>query len=98
MQSNPSPELVYTAVASAGGIAKYLNEYIKTDVFNWKFLIANIVVSGFSGYMFASFGLFLGLEIPVAYSLAGMGGFMGSRAIDFIEDFIRAKTIKSNES
>jgi len=85
------PELIYVATASAGGVAKYLNEYLKTKQFNKLVLLANTVVSGFSGYIFAKFSVALGLDIEMSFTMAGLGGFMGSRAIDFIEDILKRR-------
>jgi fluoride ion exporter CrcB/FEX len=94
MKENIPPEIMYVVTASIGGVAKYMHEYIKSKKFSIQMLLANIFVSAFSGYMFASFAVFLGMEQTVAYSMGGLGGFMGVRALDFIEDFIRHKTIK----
>lgn len=90
-QLNIKPEIIYTATATAGGIAKYLHEYVKTGNFAFGMLLANIGISTFSGYMFASFSSFLGLESQIAYSMAGLGGFMGVRALNFIEDVLRKR-------
>ena len=48
-------ELLYVLVSAMGGVAKYLNEYLKTGKFNWRLFFANIVLSAFSGIMFKLF-------------------------------------------
>lgn len=85
------PEMLYVAIASAGGVAKYFNEYIKTSKFSKLMLAANMFVSGFSGFIFAKFSVALGLEPEMSYTMAGLGGFMGVRAIDFIEDVLKRR-------
>ena len=92
------PEALYAGVASGGGIAKYMYEYMKTKKFDWKMFIAHTILSAFSGYMFASFASLLGVDASLKYSLSGLGGFMGVRAMDLLEDIIRSKTNTSKQT
>jgi len=48
-------------------------------------------ISTFTGYMFASFGAVLGVSEQVRILFAGLGGYMGTRSIDFIEDYFKKK-------
>ena len=84
-------EILYSILASVGGAAKYLTEYLHNGIFNWKNFIAQLLVSGFSGLMFAKFGSIMGLSDQAGFVFAGLGGFIGTRALDFMEEFIKRK-------
>jgi hypothetical protein len=73
--------VTYAAIAAFGGVAKYLKEYLAGASFSIQLLLANTVVSGFSGYMFAQVALIM--KPDWAFVVAGMGGFAGSAAMDF---------------
>lgn len=94
MQNNVPTEVVYTLLASAGGVARYLSEYLKHNKFSWTILIANVFISSFSGYMFAKFSTVLGIQSDVSYIFAGLGGFLGTRALEFMSDYVTSKMSK----
>lgn len=89
-------EIVYVAVAAAGGVTRYLQFYLNEGAFAWRHFVAHVFVSSFSGYMFYQFALnvlsFGENTIPV---IAGLGGWMGVEALKFLEALIRKKYGKS---
>jgi len=88
---NIHPETIYGALATAGGIARYLSEYNKSGKFAVKHFIASTIISGFSGYMFALLGISLDLPQAFLFMMAGTGGFMGEQALKFISEYITNK-------
>ena len=87
----PPVEVIYSVLAAAWGIARYMQTYIRTWQFQTSFFVATVFISIFSGLMFGKFAWVLGIEEEFWYIFAWMGGFMGTRALDFIEDFIKQK-------
>lgn len=84
-------EIVYGILATAGGIARYLNDYNQTGKFTIRHFIASAIVSGFSGYMFALLGISINLPQPLIFAMAGTGGFMGEQALKFAAEYITNK-------
>lgn len=84
-----SLEFIYVILAAAAGIARYLQKYLEDDDFGWKQLIAQTIVSAFSGYMFGEFGQWLGLGDRALFLMVGMGGYMGAEGLKFIEITIK---------
>mgnify|MGYP003436553482 FL=1 len=78
-------------IACIGGIAKYLQGYLKGRKFSLAHLLASCFVSGFSGFIFALFGKAMNLPADYLYVTAGVGGFMGSSAIDLVAESIKRK-------
>lgn len=87
-------QVVYVGLAAAGGIARYLFSYIETGKFVFTIFCAHIFVSAFSGYMFAEFAVFLGVKETGLFLFAGIGGFMGTKALEIIEKYITTKSEK----
>lgn len=88
-------ELIYGAVAIAGGVARYLNSYAKgQETFKFKILFASAFVAGFSGYMFALLGESLHLPLPMPHILAGVGGFFGDQTMKLILEYLQNKQVK----
>lgn len=88
-------EIIYIALATAGGIARYLSSYReKHHKFTWGALFVASFVSGFSGYMFALFAKSIALPQTLVYMLAGMGGFLGENALRFLGEYIIDKWFK----
>lgn len=74
---------IWFCLSILGGVAKYLNEYLtsgKSIVFGQ--LAAKSIISAFSGYMFAEFMSKVNAEWTTI--AAGMGGFLGVQAIEYI--------------
>ncbi len=87
-------EFVYVTIAAMGGLARYLQKYLTDGEFRWKRLLAEMMVSSFSGYMFWQFALFVGMTAPIVPLLVGMGGYMGAEALKFIENLLTKKLKK----
>lgn len=81
-----SVEVVYVAVAAAGGGARYLQKYLEEGKFGWSHLLVHLIVSAFSGYMFYQCAVNV-LNVPetVVPVLAGMGGWMGVESLKVVE-------------
>lgn len=75
-------------LAAIGGIARYLHIYMQTGNFKIGFFIAHVFISAFSGYMFAEFALFIGIKETGLFLFAGIGGFLGTKALEVIENHI----------
>jgi len=84
-------ELIYIAIATVGGVARYLNSYQQTGKFVLGMFLASCFVSGFSGYMGALVMSSLDMPLQVVYIAAGIGGFMGEQALKFITDWLVKK-------
>ena len=86
--------LIYMIVATAGGVARYLDLYLRGKR-TWKLahLVASAAASGFSGYIFAQFFIIIG-QPQWALVTAGVGGAMGLSSVDFIWDKLTRQTPK----
>ena len=75
--------LIWIIVATLGGVARTLNEFLVTGapIAFGKFF-AGAFVSGFSGWMFAQT---LSLHEPnLSIAVAGVGGYMGAQALELL--------------
>lgn len=81
------PEVLWSLIAIVGGMARTLSAYIDGGQFRLSILIANGFVSGFSGYMFAETMQLVSADY--AYVAAGVGGYYGTQALDWIVDIVR---------
>lgn len=77
-------ELIYTLIAAGGGVVRHLNEYIHGKKFAWRLLVANMILSGFSGFMFGLFARSLNINGDMTLVFSGVGGFMSSTALEFL--------------
>ena len=84
-------EIIYGAIAIAGGIARYLNGYINGEKFKLRILIASAIVAGFSGFMFALMGQNMNMPAQFINVMAGVGGFFGEQTLKFIMENIEKK-------
>lgn len=80
----PVVEAAYAIIAVVGGVARYLAGYLKGEKFNIYHFGAHAFVSGFSGYIFAHLSGLIGLNSNSVFFIAGLGGFMGTKAIELI--------------
>lgn len=89
--------LIIIGLASWGGIVKYLTD-IKTSNARFSVLgaIAQVVVSGFTGFIGGLLGFELGLTIRMTYILAGMSGAMGSVALTYFWNRITGTRYESS--
>lgn len=82
-------EILYVIISALGGLAKYLNGYLRGKRFDlWK-LLASMLVSAFSGVTCAHLALIIrpGWEIIAA----SVGGFMGGEAMTFLATWLTKK-------
>jgi len=92
MQNRIPPEVLYVIIAAAGGISKYLNEYLGGGTaFRFSMMISHIIVSGFSGFIFALVAEHMNFSPRLVYVCAGVGGFMGAATIDYIRYFLSSR-------
>jgi hypothetical protein len=70
----------HVGIAAVGGVAKYLNEYIKGSPFNWKICAAKFIVCGFIGFVFAQF--FTVYKTEYAYVASALAGYAGTEIFD----------------
>lgn len=88
-------EALYVFIAAVGGCARYLQNYIQEDEFSLKHMFAHLFVSAFSGYMFYQFSHSLSiLPLNLEPVLAGMGGWMGVAALQFLEKILKNRISK----
>jgi hypothetical protein len=84
-----SPHLLYTMLAIAGGVAKQLNTYVETRQWHLGRFLASAISSGFSGYMAAQ--VMWQMAPKWAFIAAGIGGYMGGEAMDFLASLLKRK-------
>lgn len=83
-------ELMWVILAMVGGIARYLDIYLRTNVTpKFGILIAHALVSGFSGYMVAQ--TVLKFSPDWALVAAGVGGYMGTQGLDWLASLMKQR-------
>jgi hypothetical protein len=83
-------ELMWVALAMLGGIARYLDSYLRTGAaIHYGKLVAHSLVSGFSGYMTAQ--VVIQFSVDWAIVAAGVGGYLGTQALDWIATILVEK-------
>lgn len=76
-------DIVWVLIAMAGGVARYLDVYLKGgDTPRFGLLLANALVSGFSGFMMVQFVLKFSPDWAII--AAGAGGYMGTQGLDWL--------------
>lgn len=81
--------LKFITLATSGGAARYLHGYLEGDRFSWKHFVANCFVSGFAGFIVSQIAGKLSPDWK--YIAAGIGGFAGTQALDFIIYLIKKR-------
>lgn len=85
-------EIFYVFIAAFGGLTRYLQSYLQEGRFAMRHLLAHIVVSSFSGFMFYQFANnTVVISDNLAAVIAGVGGWMGVSALDFLEFLLKKK-------
>lgn len=85
-------EFLWVIIAMFGGIARYLDSYIRTGQSpRWGILFAHALVSGFSGYMVAQ--TVIQFSTQWALVAAGVGGYLGTQGLDWIASVLRDKVV-----
>lgn len=87
-------EVIWSLVAICGGVARYLSEYRQTRKFELGPFLANSAIAGFSGSMFMLLGNSLAMPYALVGVMAGVGGFMGVDAVNFLIEYLLKSRIK----
>ena len=53
-------------------------------------------ISMFTGYVFATFGGVIGVSEEVRTLFAALGGYMGTRTMEFVEEYFKTRYIRPN--
>lgn len=81
-------ELMWVALAMVGGVAKYLDIYLRSGVMpKLGYLFAHTFVSGFSGYMVAH--VVMRVTPEWALVAAGVGGYLGTQGLDWVSGVLK---------
>ena len=86
-----STEIIFVLLATAGGVARYLNGYANGSQFKFSIFCASAAVAGFSGYMFALLGTSLNFNQPMLFMMAGIGGFFGEQTLKLMLELAKGK-------
>ncbi len=85
LSTNLGPTLL---VAVAGGLARYMNDLLNGKSFSVSALGANLIISGFCGFMFVQFAANWQMGDRFQAIAAGMGGFMGVEGVRLLQIII----------
>lgn len=89
-------EATWVVLAMIGGIAKYLDTYLKSgNAPKVGLLITHALVSGFSGYMVAQ--VMIKVQPDWALIAAGVGGYLGTQGLDFLARVMKKRITGEDE-
>lgn len=84
--------LILSIIAMLGAIARFIHGYNKGDhEWSWRRLCAHVFVSAFSGWALGQLALVAGFGMDFVILAAGIGGWMGPNAVDFIIEIVKKK-------
>lgn len=84
------PELLWVLIAMAGGIARYLDQYLKTgQAPKLGLMLGHAIVSGFAGYMVVQ--ITIKFQPDWAVVAAGAGGYLGTQGLEWVSWVVRAR-------
>lgn len=85
-------EFIWVLVAMLGGVARYLDTYIRTGAApRLGLLLAHALISGFSGYMVAQ--TVIQFSTQWALVAAGVGGYLGTQGLDWMATVLRDRVV-----
>lgn len=87
-------DLLFVFVALVGASARYIHEWLQSDVFHWKRLFGSVIVGGFAGWTCAKGAQALHLQNEWVWVAAGVGGAQGWDTIEFIAGAVKRKVDK----
>ena len=78
--------MLFTVAAVWGGVVAHI-QYIKeyNHPFIWRELLMQVSISGFAGMLTSLLCWYIEAPTPMAGFMAGISGFMGSRALSLLE-------------
>lgn len=86
---------MWIGMATIGGIARYLDRYVRLrEMPVWHVLAAHLFVSMFAGYLMAQIAF--NIDPQWAWLSAGIGGYLGTEALDWIARFLQTRFGGSN--
>lgn len=89
-------EFGWVLLAMAGGIARYLDSYLRSgQAPKWGLALTHATVSGFSGYMVAMIAI--RIQPDWALVAAGVGGYLGTQGLDFASHVLKRRLGANDE-
>lgn len=84
-------QIVYGAIAVAGGVARYLRGYVDGIPFSFGVFAASAFISGFGGWIFALIGQSMQMPQTIIFAMAGVGGFFSDQALKLVFEYMAGK-------
>lgn len=84
-------QIIIAIIATLGGIARYLNDYMNGAKFVLLMFVVNAIVSCFTGLIFGLLATGWGLDQHYVWAISGIGGSWGFHGIVFLRQVIAAQ-------